>query len=99
MKKKIITLVLSALLFVFCSSTEAQQAAKVPRIGFLSAFSPSSDLNRLEAFRQGLRELGYKEGQNIVIEYRYGEGNRDRVRELAAELVASQGRPYRSSGR
>ena len=53
---------------------EAQQPKKVPRIGFLSAFSSSSDRERVEAFRQGLRELGYVEGQNVFVEYRYAGG-------------------------
>ena len=66
---------------------EAQQAAKVPRIGYLSPLSPSSDSIRIEAFRQGLRDLGYVEGQNIAIEYRYAEGKFDRLPDLAAELV------------
>jgi putative ABC transport system substrate-binding protein len=65
----------------------AQQAKKVPRIGFLATVSPSTILARVEAFRQGLRELGYVEGKNIVIEYRYAEGKLDRLSELAAELV------------
>ena len=85
--KKILSILLVIAVVVVGAIAEAQQAKKVPRIGFLSAFSPASDRNRVEAFRQGLRELGYVEGQNVVIEYRYGEGNRDRVRELAAELV------------
>jgi len=66
---------------------EAQQAKKVPRIGFLSTVSPSTISDRIEAFRQGLRELGYVEGKNIVIEWRSGEGKEDRLRALAAELV------------
>ena len=66
---------------------EAQQPGKVPRIGYLSATSPSVNPTRIEAFRQGLRELGYVEGKNIIIEWRYAEGNLDRLRELAAELV------------
>src|SRR5437870_9803130 len=66
---------------------QAQQPKKVPRIGFLSAISPSTVAARIEAFRQGLRELGYVEGKNIVIEYRYAEGNPDRLSALAAELV------------
>ena len=56
---------------------EAQQPTKVPRIGFLSAFSGSSLSARIEAFRQGLRELGYVEGKNIVVEYRWAEGKID----------------------
>ena len=54
---------------------EAQQPKKVPRIGYLSASDPASDSNRSEAIRPALRELGYIEGQNIAIEYRYAEGN------------------------
>jgi putative ABC transport system substrate-binding protein len=66
---------------------EAQQPTKVPRIGYLSLTSPSVSPTRIEAFRQGLRELGYVEGKNIVIEYRYAEGKFDRLPALAAELV------------
>src|SRR5262245_4346590 len=77
----------SLLTILTISPGEAQQPAKIPRIGFLSAISPSSISARMEAFRQGLRELGYVEGKNIVIEWRYAEGKADRLRELAAELV------------
>jgi putative ABC transport system substrate-binding protein len=87
MKKKITLFTLCAMLFVLCSSTEAQQQSKIPRVGFLSVTSPSTIPVRLEAFRQGLRELGYVEGKNLVIEYRYAEGKLDRVPALAAELV------------
>src|SRR5437867_1076745 len=66
---------------------EAQQPTKVPRIGFLSAASPSTVSARVEAFRQGLRELGYVEGKNIFIEWRFAEGKSDRLSALAAELV------------
>src|SRR5262245_51352630 len=66
---------------------EAQQPKKVPRIGYLSATSPSVNPSRIEAFRQGLRELGYVEGKNIVIEWRYAEEKLDRVPALVAELV------------
>ena len=69
------------------SSAEAQQPTKIPRIGYLNATSPSTAPARIEAFRQGLRELGYVEGKNIVIECRYAEGNLDRLPALAAELV------------
>ena len=78
----------------FCSmllalpfSAQAQQSKKIARIGFLSATSASSQSLRVEAFRQGLRELGYVEGKNIVIEWRFAEGKADRLRELVAELV------------
>jgi putative tryptophan/tyrosine transport system substrate-binding protein len=67
--------------------TEAQQANKVPRIGFLNASSSSSVAARVEAFRQGLRELGYVEKESIVVEYRHAEGKQDRLKELADELV------------
>jgi ABC-type uncharacterized transport system substrate-binding protein len=66
---------------------EAQQPKKVPRIGYLTATSLSAVADRTEAFRDGLRELGYVEGKNIVIEWRSAEGNSDRQRALAAELV------------
>jgi putative ABC transport system substrate-binding protein len=65
----------------------AQQPKKVPRIGYLSSVDPATDSPRAVAIRQALRDLGYIEGQNIAIEYRYAEGNRDRFSELAAELV------------
>ena len=68
-------------------AAEAQQAGKVPRIGFLSLTSPSDRPPLLDAFRQGLRELGWVEGQNIVIDYRYAEDRVDRLPDLAAELV------------
>jgi len=66
---------------------EAQQPGRVPRIGFLSVTSPSDRPPLLDAFRQGLRELRWVEGQNIVIDYRYAEGRVDRLPDLAAELV------------
>jgi putative tryptophan/tyrosine transport system substrate-binding protein len=66
---------------------EAQQAGKVPRIGYLGANPPSANVARIEAFRQGLRELGYVEGKNIIIEWRSAEGALDHLPALAAELV------------
>jgi len=65
----------------------AQQPKKVPRIGYLALNEPAPESTRSEAIRLALRELGYIEGQNIAIEYRYAEGKRDRYPELAAELV------------
>jgi putative ABC transport system substrate-binding protein len=65
----------------------AQQTTKIPRIGFLFSFSSAVNADRIEAFRQGLRELGYMEGKNIVIEFRSAEGKRERLSELAAELA------------
>jgi putative tryptophan/tyrosine transport system substrate-binding protein len=78
---------LCAVLFALCMSAQAQQPPKISRIGFLSTTSPSNVPTRLEAFRQGLRDLGYVEGKNIVIEYRYAEGNIDRLPTLLDELV------------
>jgi putative ABC transport system substrate-binding protein len=66
---------------------QAQQPTKIPRIGYLIAVSPFAFANRMKAFQQGLRELGYAEKNNIVIEYRYAEGTLDRLPALAAELV------------
>ena len=82
---RVVTLIIA---FVICGvAVEAQPPAKIPRIGYLIATAPSSYAARTEAFRQGLRELGYVEGKNIVIEYRYAEGKLDRFPALAAELV------------
>jgi len=78
---------LCALLFALCASADAQQAPKVSRIGFLTAISAASMSARMEAFRKGLHELGYVEGKNILIEYRYAEGKLDRLPAFAAELV------------
>jgi ABC-type uncharacterized transport system substrate-binding protein len=66
---------------------EAQQPTKIPRIGYLSGSGLSVLAARIEAFRQGLRELGYVEGKNIIIEWRSAEEKFDRLPELAAELV------------
>jgi putative ABC transport system substrate-binding protein len=68
-------------------AAEAQQATKVYRVGRLSPGSPLLVPHLWEVFRQGLRELGYVEGQNLIIEYRYAEGHEERLRDLAAELV------------
>ena len=68
-------------------AADAQQAGKVHRIGFLRVTSPSDRPPLLDALKQGLRELGWVEGQNIVIDYRYAEGRVDRLPDLAAELV------------
>jgi putative tryptophan/tyrosine transport system substrate-binding protein len=87
MTKKIILLALCSLVLAPCSTVEAQQPKSVPRIGFLSAASASEVSFRTEPFRQGLRELGYVEGKNIVIVYRYAEGKLDSLPALAAELV------------
>jgi putative tryptophan/tyrosine transport system substrate-binding protein len=86
MKKPALSSILVAtLLLVLEVAAEAQQPTKIPRIGFL--FIGSKDQPHLGSFRQGLRDLGYIEGKNIVIEYRYAEGNRNALPTLAAELV------------
>jgi putative ABC transport system substrate-binding protein len=83
MRRKFVALTLSALLFALCLPVEPQQPKKVPRVGFLTTGGQSSK----EAFRQGLRELNYVEGENIIIEYRQTEGKAERLKELAAELA------------
>jgi putative ABC transport system substrate-binding protein len=77
-----------AFVLVVCGAVaQAQQGEKISRLGFQSAASPAALSARLDAFRQGLRELGYVEGKNIVIEYRYAEGKLDRLKDFAAEFV------------
>ena len=79
---------LSAIFFLLCFSAEAQQPKKIPRIGYLS---PSGNANnpgtQVEAFRQGLRDLGYVDTKNIQVEYRYVEGKSDTIPRLVGELV------------
>jgi putative tryptophan/tyrosine transport system substrate-binding protein len=76
------------MLFGLCSPAEAQQAKKVPRIGYVSGIGDSANPGpNVEAFRQGLRDLGYNEGKNIHVEYRYIEGQQDKVPSLVADLV------------
>ena len=87
MKRKITAITLCVMLLAFCFSSQAQQPTKIPRIGYLTGATPDGQSARIEAFRQGLRELGYIEGKNIVSEYRYAELKPDRVPALAAELV------------
>ena len=81
------SIVLAGALLAVAVMVEAQQPAKMPRIGYLSANSRSAVLTRIEAFRQGLHELGYVEGKYIVIEWRFAEGKPNRLPALAAELV------------
>jgi putative ABC transport system substrate-binding protein len=86
--KHIIGLLVIFVTLAACGAVaQAQQPMKIPRIGYQAAASPSVVAARIEAFRQGLRKLGYVEGKNIVIEYRYAEGKLDRLPALAAELV------------
>jgi putative ABC transport system substrate-binding protein len=89
MNKRLLCLTLVTLLFFPSFPAEAQQAKKVPRIGYLSSSDAATESTRAEAIRLALRELGFIEGQNIAIEYRYGEGrgNANRVAQLASELV------------
>src|SRR5262245_2314311 len=87
MTKKFFRIILSTIFLAVSLPTEAQQAAKIPRIGYLSVTSLSASPARVEAFRQGLRELGYVEGKNIVIEWRSAEGKLERLPALASELV------------
>jgi putative tryptophan/tyrosine transport system substrate-binding protein len=95
MRKKLIGLALSTMLFALCSlllapsfPAQAQQPKKVSRIGYLSPLDPATESARAEGVRLALREHGYVEGQNIATEYRYSEGKRGRLPELAAELVS-----------
>src|SRR5215471_16752572 len=86
MNKKVVWLV--TLLFLAAATlAEAQQPRQVPRIGFLTAGSASTVAARIEALRQGLREFGYVEDKNIVIEWRFAEGKPDRLPALVVELV------------
>jgi putative tryptophan/tyrosine transport system substrate-binding protein len=81
------SILVAVVLLAVAVTAQAQQPKKIPRIGYLSAFDPAIESARSEAIRLALRELGYIEGQNIAIHYRYGDGKFDRLPELAAELV------------
>jgi ABC-type uncharacterized transport system substrate-binding protein len=88
MRKPLPRLITAALLFVMVPiGVESQEPTKVWRIGFLGAGSPSSSDPRLEALRQGFRELGYTEGRNLTFEFRWAGGNAKRLSALAAELA------------
>ena len=88
MKKKITILTLCAMLPALCFPAAAQQPKKVPRIGYVSSTGdPNTPGPQVEGFRQGLRDIGYIEGRNILVEYRYVEGKLDRAPSLVAELV------------
>src|SRR6266540_4591688 len=87
MKTRFLSILFVTVLLVVADIAEAQQPKKVPRIGFLGAAYPSTNAARIEAFRQGLRALGYVEGKNIIIEWRWAEGKPERLPDLAAELV------------
>jgi putative ABC transport system substrate-binding protein len=86
--RKLVGTVAFVVTFAMCGEmAQAQQPDKIPRIGLLIGSSPSANAARIEAFRQGLRELGYVEGKNFVIEFRSAEGKFDRLPDLAAEIV------------
>jgi putative tryptophan/tyrosine transport system substrate-binding protein len=88
MKAKILVYALPALILAGIHLADAQQPKRVPRIGFLVDGTPSTHSTRIEAFREGLRELGYVEEKNITIEYRYAAGMADRLSDLVTELVS-----------
>jgi putative tryptophan/tyrosine transport system substrate-binding protein len=84
MKRTITVLALYAMLFALCTFAEAQQPGKIPRVGLVVA---NREATSVRVFQQGLQELGYVEGKNILFEYRYTERNLDRIPSLVAELV------------
>ena len=86
-RNTVIVVWLVALALTLFRQVDAQQAKKVQRVGYLTANTSAAELPRFDAFRQGLRELGHVEGQNITIEYRHAEGNFDRLPGFAAELA------------
>src|SRR5215813_5978915 len=91
MKRAVVrSIAVAVMLLAVAVIAEAQQPTKVPRIGFLSGAAASAVAGRLDAFRQGLTELGYVEGKNIAVEYRYADGKAERLPELAAELVGTK---------
>jgi putative ABC transport system substrate-binding protein len=88
MKKNSFCLALGAMLLALCSLVAAQQQARIPRIGYvLVGADPKTPASQVKAFRRGVRDLGYVEGKNIVIEFRYAEGKEDRIPSLVTELV------------
>ena len=87
LRHRVIQFGLAAMLLSFSIPVEAQQPAKVPRIGYLSPVDAARESTEAEAVRLALRKLGYIEGENIAIEYRYAEGQLDRLSALAAELI------------
>src|ERR687895_1989391 len=87
MRRTLTSFALAAMLFALSFPAEAQQPKKVYRIGYLSGSDAATDAPRSDGIQLALRELGYVEGQNTAIEYRYAEGKQERIFELAAELV------------
>ena len=86
-QRSVICAAVCALLFALCSQAEPQEPKRVPRIGYLTVASRTGSAHLIDALVQGLRELGYVEGQNIAIEYRWADGHFERLPELAADLV------------
>ena len=86
-RKSVFVIALCAMLFALCFTAQAQQPANMPRIGYLAGVDPTTAEPLVQAFRQGLRDHGYIEGKNILVEYRYAEGRADRVQSLVSELV------------
>ncbi len=87
MRRNVYGLTLCALPYALCLPAQAQQPGNIHRVGVLMSGSPSNATRRIQAFRQGLRELGYVEGRNIIIEYRYANGKLEPLPELADELI------------
>jgi putative ABC transport system substrate-binding protein len=87
MKKKFTFLAVGAMLLALCVSVQAQQPNKIAKIGLLFPSTPSAAAHLVEAFRQGLRELGYVEGKTFVLELRFGEARAERISDFARELV------------
>ena len=87
MRKNVIALALSAMLFALCASVKAQQAGKIFRIVYLDPSTASGSAVLLDAFRQEMSRLGWMEGNNIAIEYRFAEQKPERLPELAADLA------------
>ena len=86
-RPQLVAYTVTSLLFALCFSVHAEQPAKIPIVGYFSVVPRSANPDRIAAFRDGLRQLGYVEGKNIVIEWRSAENNQDLLPALAAELV------------
>jgi putative tryptophan/tyrosine transport system substrate-binding protein len=87
--KNRVTVLVSAMFFALCFPVEAQQPKKIPRIGIVSGTgNPNETGSSIKIFRQALQDLGYFEGKNILFEYRYTEGNRERIPGILAELMS-----------